>query len=44
MDRPAPRPAFSVLASERADAPRLPDWREGLAAYLAARAPAGASA
>jgi dTDP-4-dehydrorhamnose reductase len=44
MARPAPRPAFSVLASERADAPRLPDWREGLAAYLAARAPARASA
>ena len=44
MGRPAPRPAFSVLASERNDAPRLPDWREGLAAYLAARAPAGASA
>ncbi|MDX6673662.1 MAG: dTDP-4-dehydrorhamnose reductase [Solirubrobacteraceae bacterium] len=42
--RPAPRPAFSVLASERADAPRLPDWREGLAAYLAARTPARASA
>jgi dTDP-4-dehydrorhamnose reductase len=35
--RPAPRPAFSVLGSERADAPRLPDWREGLRAYLAAR-------
>ena len=44
MARPAPRPAFSVLASERADAPRLPDWREGLAAYLAERAPARASA
>jgi dTDP-4-dehydrorhamnose reductase len=44
MRRPAPRPAYSVLASERADAPRLPDWREGLAAYLAARTPAGASA
>ncbi len=44
MARPAPRPAFSVLASERDEAPRLPDWREGLAAYLAARAPAGASA
>jgi dTDP-4-dehydrorhamnose reductase len=31
--RPAPRPAWSVLASERG-APRLPDWREGLGAYL----------
>jgi dTDP-4-dehydrorhamnose reductase len=35
--RPAPRPAFSALGSERADAIRLPGWREGLAAYLAAR-------
>ena len=37
--RPAPRPAYSVLASDRADAPRLPGWREGLAAYLAEREP-----
>jgi dTDP-4-dehydrorhamnose reductase len=44
MARPAPRPAYSVMASERPEAPRLPDWREGLAAYLAERAPAGASA
>jgi dTDP-4-dehydrorhamnose reductase len=36
LDRPAPRPAFSVLASERDDAPRLPDWRQGLAAHLQA--------
>ncbi|MDX6698859.1 MAG: dTDP-4-dehydrorhamnose reductase [Solirubrobacteraceae bacterium] len=35
--RPAPRPAFSVLASERRDAPRLPPWQEGLATYLAER-------
>jgi dTDP-4-dehydrorhamnose reductase len=35
--RPAPRPAYSVLASERDDAPRLPHWEEGLAAHLAAR-------
>jgi dTDP-4-dehydrorhamnose reductase len=33
--RPAPRPAWSVLASERDDVPVLPSWREGLAAYLA---------
>jgi dTDP-4-dehydrorhamnose reductase len=34
--RPAPRPAYSVLRSERgADAPELPDWRRGLADYLA---------
>jgi dTDP-4-dehydrorhamnose reductase len=35
--RPAPRPANSVLLSERSDAPRLPSWRDGLAEYLAAR-------
>jgi dTDP-4-dehydrorhamnose reductase len=34
--RPAPRPAYSVLASELADAPRLPHWREGVAEYMAA--------
>ena len=28
--RPAPRPAYSVLTSERPGAPRLPHWREGL--------------
>ena len=44
MSRPAPRPAYSVLASEREGAPALPDWREGVAAYLAERAPAEASA
>ena len=35
--RPAPRPAFSVLASERRDCPRLAPWQDGLAAYLAER-------
>jgi dTDP-4-dehydrorhamnose reductase len=35
--RPAPRPAYSVLGSER-DAPLLlPTWQEGVAAYLATR-------
>jgi dTDP-4-dehydrorhamnose reductase len=34
--RPAPRPAYSVLRSERAGAPRLPHWREGLRECLAA--------
>jgi dTDP-4-dehydrorhamnose reductase len=38
--RPASRPAYSVLASERPDAIRLPSWRDGLGAYLAERAPA----
>jgi dTDP-4-dehydrorhamnose reductase len=27
---PAPRPAYSVLRSERPEAPQLPHWREGL--------------
>ena len=36
LGRPAPRPAYSALASLRADAPRLPAWPEGLAAYLTA--------
>jgi dTDP-4-dehydrorhamnose reductase len=35
LGRPAPRPAFSVLTSTRADAPRLPAWRNGLRAHLA---------
>lgn len=34
MPRPATRPAYSVLRSER-DAPVLPDWRRGLAEYMA---------
>jgi dTDP-4-dehydrorhamnose reductase len=36
MARPAPRPANSVLRSERG-APALPSWRDGLAGYLGAR-------
>ena len=32
--RPAKRPAYSVLRSERDRAPRLPHWREGLRACL----------
>lgn len=36
LGRPAPRPAYSVLATERGSlVPRLPDWREGLAQYMA---------
>lgn len=38
MARPAPRPAWSALASEREDVLPMPDWRDGLAGYLAARA------
>jgi dTDP-4-dehydrorhamnose reductase len=33
LGRSAPRPAYSVLRSEK-DAPQLPHWREGLRAYL----------
>jgi dTDP-4-dehydrorhamnose reductase len=33
--RPAKRPAYSVLRSEREEAPELPHWREGLRACLA---------
>ncbi|MBO9534593.1 MAG: dTDP-4-dehydrorhamnose reductase [Solirubrobacteraceae bacterium] len=35
--RPAPRPAWSVLATEREGVPVLPDWREGVSGYLAER-------
>jgi dTDP-4-dehydrorhamnose reductase len=35
--RVAARPAWSVLASERAETPRLPDWREGVAGFLSER-------
>ncbi len=34
LGRPAPRPAYSVLRSERPNAPALPHWREGLRACL----------
>jgi dTDP-4-dehydrorhamnose reductase len=34
LGRPAPRPAYSVLRSERPEAPVLPHWREGLRACL----------
>ncbi len=35
LARPAPRPAYAVLRSERQGAPMLPHWREGLTACLA---------
>ncbi len=35
--RPARRPAYSVLGSERPDPLVLPPWQEGVAAYLATR-------
>jgi dTDP-4-dehydrorhamnose reductase len=34
LGRPAPRPAYSVLRSERPGTPVLPPWQEGLHAYL----------
>lgn len=34
MARPAPRPAWSVLASERDNALELPHWRQGVSDYL----------
>jgi len=34
LGRPAPRPANSVLRTERSEAPRLPHWREGLRTCL----------
>jgi dTDP-4-dehydrorhamnose reductase len=37
LARPAPRPAFSAIESERPDVLPLPPWQEGLAGYLAAR-------
>jgi dTDP-4-dehydrorhamnose reductase len=37
LARPATRPAYSVLRSERSGAPALPDWREGLEEFMAAR-------
>ena len=38
--RPARRPAYSVLGTDREYGLFLPDWREGLASYLAERTPA----
>jgi dTDP-4-dehydrorhamnose reductase len=34
LDRPAPRPACSILRSEHACTPTLPSWQEGLEACL----------
>jgi dTDP-4-dehydrorhamnose reductase len=40
MGRKAPRPAYSVLGSSRADSIDLQPWRDALRAYLSARQPA----
>ena len=37
LGRPAPRPPFSALISQREHAIRLPPWQDGLAAYLSQR-------
>ena len=37
LGRPAPRPAFSALESQREHAILLPPWQDGLAGYLAQR-------
>jgi dTDP-4-dehydrorhamnose reductase len=37
LGRPAPRPPFSALTSQREHAIRLPSWHDGLAGYLAQR-------
>jgi dTDP-4-dehydrorhamnose reductase len=37
LGRPAPRPAFSALTSQREHAITLPDWHDGIAGYLAQR-------
>ncbi|MGZ4276067.1 MAG: dTDP-4-dehydrorhamnose reductase [Solirubrobacteraceae bacterium] len=37
LRRPAPRPAYSVLGTERPEAPVLPAWQEGVAGYLSDR-------
>ncbi len=39
QNRPAPRPAYSVLQSERPEAPRLPPWRQGLQEYMSVGLP-----
>jgi dTDP-4-dehydrorhamnose reductase len=37
LGRPAPRPTYSALATQREHAILLPSWRDGLAAYLSQR-------
>ena len=44
LARPAPRPAYSVLGSERDDPIVLPHWKQGLGEYLAERSASGAAA
>jgi dTDP-4-dehydrorhamnose reductase len=39
LARPAPRPPYSVLRSERTGTPKLPDWRQGLEEFMALEVP-----
>jgi dTDP-4-dehydrorhamnose reductase len=39
LGRPAPRPPYSALATQREHAILLPSWRDGLSGYLAQREP-----
>jgi dTDP-4-dehydrorhamnose reductase len=42
MPRPAPRPSYSALTTERPnEVPRLPDWREGVDEFLQAAVQSG---
>ena len=43
LGKPASRPAFSALVSQREHAIRLPGWQDGLAGYLAQRQAEAAS-
>jgi len=43
LARKAPRPAYSVLGSERPNAPRLAAWQDSLRRYIADRELAGSS-
>src|SRR3954452_2622580 len=43
LGRPAPRPPYSALTSQREHAIRLPSWQDGLAGYLAQRQAEAAS-
>jgi dTDP-4-dehydrorhamnose reductase len=37
LAQPAPRPAYSVLSSERHAGPRLPHWQQGVEEFMAVR-------
>lgn len=41
LGRPAPRPVYTALTSEREETPKLPRWDHGLHAYLVERSAAG---